>query len=341
MMLEEGRGRAVSEETLAEVWSAPRLGQVAMEKTDKIFVAGARGLVGSAIVRRLKALGYSNVLAPFRSELDHGDHAAVDAWYAANKPDYVFVASARVGGIVANNTYRADFIRDNLLVQINLIDGAYKAGVRKLLFLGSSCIYPKFAPQPMKEEYLLSGELEPTNRPYAIAKIAGIEMVDAYRCQYGFNGISLMPTNLYGPGDNYDLNNSHVLPALIRKFHEAKEAGAPTVTVWGTGTPRREFMHADDLADAAVFLMNTYDKPEIVNVGVGEDVSIRELAEAVKKAVGYAGELVFDTSKPDGTPRKLLDVSRLNSLGWKASVGLEEGIASTYADYVAGLKAKA
>ncbi|MFD2264871.1 GDP-L-fucose synthase family protein [Lacibacterium aquatile] len=309
-----------------------------MDKDARIFVAGARGLVGSAIVRALKKQGYKNVLAPFRKDLDLSDRAAVDSWYAREKPEYVFVAAAKVGGIMANNTYPASFLYDNLIIQNNVIDGAYKAGVKKLEFLGSSCIYPKHAPQPMKEEHLLTGPLEPTNQPYAIAKIAGIEMVNSYRRQYGMSGISLMPTNLYGPGDNYDLQNSHVLPALIRKFHEAKEAGAANVTVWGTGSPKREFLHADDLAEAAIYLMNTYDDSEIVNVGVGEDVSIKELAEIVKKVVGFQGELVFDTSKPDGTPRKLLDVSRLSKLGWKAKISLEEGIRSTYETYKETLK---
>lgn len=309
-----------------------------MDKDARIFVAGARGLVGSAIVRALKKQGYKNVLAPFRKDLDLSDRAAVDAWYAKEKPEYVFVAAAKVGGIMANNTYPATFLYDNLIIQNNVIDGAHKAGVKKLEFLGSSCIYPKHAPQPMKEEHLLTGPLEPTNQPYAIAKIAGIEMVNSYRRQYGMSGISLMPTNLYGPGDNYDLQNSHVLPALIRKFHEAKESGAANVTVWGTGSPKREFLHADDLAEAAIYLMNTYDDSDIVNVGVGEDVSIKELAEIVKKVVGFQGELVFDTSKPDGTPRKLLDVSRLSKLGWKAKISLEDGIRSTYATYLETLK---
>jgi GDP-L-fucose synthase len=309
-----------------------------MDKDARVFVAGARGLVGSAIVRALKKQGYKNVLAPFRKDLDLSDRAAVDAWYAREKPEYVFVAAAKVGGIMANNTYPATFLYDNLIIQNNVIDGAHKAGVKKLEFLGSSCIYPKHAPQPMKEEHLLTGPLEPTNQPYAIAKIAGIEMVNSYRRQYGMSGISLMPTNLYGPGDNYDLQNSHVLPALIRKFHEAKESGAANVTVWGTGSPKREFLHADDLAEAAIYLMNTYDDSDIVNVGVGEDVSIKELAEIVKKVVGFQGELVFDTSKPDGTPRKLLDVSRLHKLGWKAKISLEDGIRSTYATYLETLK---
>jgi GDP-L-fucose synthase len=307
-----------------------------MDKSSRVLVAGARGLVGSALVRRLQDEGFSNLLAPPRAELDLMDGGAVDAYFAKHRPEYVIDAAARVGGIHANNTFRGDFIRENLQIQINLIESAYRHGATKFAFLGSSCIYPKHAPQPIKEEYLLTGPLEETNRPYAIAKIAGIEMIDAYRRQYGFRGISLMPTNLYGPGDNYNLETSHVLPALLRKFHEAKLASAPSVVVWGTGKPRREFLHVDDLADACVFLIRTYDGADIVNIGVGTDVSIAELAQIIKSVVGYPGELVFDTSKPDGTPRKLLDVARLNGLGWRARISLEQGIASTYRSYLAG-----
>jgi GDP-L-fucose synthase len=282
-----------------------------VDKGAKIYVAGHRGLVGSAILRRLQAEGYQNLVLRTRKELDLTDQRAVYRFFEEERPEYVFLAAAKVGGILANATYPADFIRENLLIQTNVIDAAYRYGVKKLLFLGSSCIYPKYAPQPMKEEYLLTGPLEPTNEAYAVAKIAGIKMVQAYRRQYGFNGISLMPTNLYGPGDNFDLETSHVIPALLRKFHEAKVSGRWEVVVWGTGTPRREFLHVDDLADAALFLMRHYEGEEIVNVGVGEDISIRELAELIAKVVGFRGEIVYDTSKPDGTPRKLLDVSRL------------------------------
>jgi GDP-L-fucose synthase len=297
----------------------------------RVFVAGHRGLVGSAIVRRLEREGFRSLLVRTRRELDLTRQTDVDAFFAAERPDFVFLAAAKVGGILANDTYPADFIRENLLIQTNVIDAAHRHAASKLLFLGSSCIYPKLAPQPIHEDSLLTGPLEPTNQAYAVAKIAGIEMVRAYRKQHGFPGICAQPTNLYGPGDNFDLQTSHVLPALIRKFHEAKASGAPHVVLWGTGTPRREFLHVDDLADACVHLMRTYDGDGIVNVGVGEDVSIRELAERVRDVVGYRGDLVQDTSKPDGTPRKLLDVSRLNGLGWKASVGLRDGIASTYA----------
>ena len=305
-----------------------------MDKASKIFVAGHRGLVGSAILRKLQAEGYTNLVTRTRAELDLRDQAAVNRFFEEERPEYVLLAAAKVGGILANSTYPADFIRDNLQIQTNVIDAAYRNGVKKLLFLGSSCIYPKYAPQPMKEEYLLTGPLEPTNEWYAVAKIAGIKMAQAYRRQYGFNAISLMPTNLYGPGDNFDLETSHVIPALIRKFHEAKVEGRPHVVVWGTGKPRREFLHVDDLADAALFLMKNYDSEEIINVGVGEDVSIRELAELIRDVVGFEGEIVFDTTKPDGTPRKLLDVSRLQALGWKAKIPLREGLASTYRWYI-------
>ena len=301
-----------------------------MDKSRRIFVAGHRGLVGGAIVRRLQSAGYANLITRTRAEVDLTDQSAVRAFFDDERPEYVFLAAAKVGGILATSTYPADFIRDNLQIQTNVIDAAYRSGVKKLEFLGSSCIYPKLAPQPMKEEYLLTGPLEPTNEAYAIAKIAGIVMSQSYRKQYDFNAISLMPTNLYGPGDNYDLQTSHVLPALIRKFHEAARAGEPTVTVWGTGNPRREFLHVDDLADAAVFLMETYDDEQIVNVGVGEDVSIAELASLVADVVGFAGEIVYDTSKPDGTPRKLLDVSRLFGMGWRPKFGLREGIEDAY-----------
>lgn len=301
-----------------------------MEKSAKVYVAGHRGLVGSAIRRALEREGYSNLALPSRTELDLRNQAAVEKYFAQQRPEYVFLAAAKVGGIVANDTYPADFIRDNLAIQTNVIDAAYRYGARKLQFLGSSCIYPKLAPQPLKEEYLLTGPLEPTNECYAIAKIAGIKMAQAYRQQYGFNAISLMPTNLYGPGDNFDLQSSHVLPALIRKFHEAAMNNAPEVVIWGSGSPRREFLHVDDMAGAAVFLMQHYDEPEIINVGVGEDVSIRELAEIVRDVTGYSGGLRFDTSKPDGTPRKLLDTSRLTMLGWKPKIGLRQGIQETY-----------
>lgn len=296
----------------------------------RIFVAGHRGLVGSALVRCLHDRGYTRLLLRSRQELDLCDVRAVAAFFEQVRPEYVIDAAAKVGGIHANDAYPADFIRDNLLIQQNLIDAAYRFGCRKFVFLGSSCIYPKFAPQPMREDCLLTGELEPTNEWYAIAKIAGIKMCQAYRRQYGFDAIALMPTNLYGPGDNFNLENSHVLPALIRKFHEAKASRSREVVIWGTGTPRREFLHVDDMADATVFLMENYSGERIVNVGVGEDVSIRELAEMVGRIVGFDGELTFDASKPDGTPRKLLDVSRLAELGWKARITLEEGIRTTY-----------
>ena len=301
-----------------------------MNKQDKIFIAGHRGMVGSAILRNLEAAGYSNFVLRTSSELDLRNQQAVADFFEAEKPDYVFLAAAKVGGIIANNTYRADFIYENMMIQSNVIHQAYVHQVKKLLFLGSSCIYPKMAPQPLKEEYLLTGLLEPTNEPYAIAKIAGIKMCDAYRSQYGCNFISVMPTNLYGPNDNYDLNNSHVLPALLRKFITAKNSGAPSVNMWGTGSPKREFLHADDLAAACVYLMNTYDAEGLVNIGVGEDVSILELAQLVQKIVGYNGTIATDPSKPDGTPRKLMDVSKLAALGWKAQISLEEGIQRVY-----------
>ncbi len=302
-----------------------------MNKDSKIFVAGHRGLVGSALVRRLEALGYRNLVLRARTELDLTDQAQTRAFFAQERPDIVIDAAAKVGGIHANNEYPADFIRDNLLIQNNLIDSAYHFGAAKFVFLGSSCIYPKLAPQPMKEEYLLTGALEPTNEWYATAKIAGIKLCQAYRRQYGFDAICLMPTNLYGPGDNMNLQNSHVLPALLRKCHEAKLHGDAEVSVWGSGTPRREFLYVDDLADATVFLMGHYSDEAIINVGIGEDISIRELAGQVKAVIGFEGALAFDGSKPDGVPRKLLDVSRLHALGWQAKVSLEEGLRRTYA----------
>ncbi len=306
-----------------------------MNKDSRIFVAGHRGLVGSAILRRLEQAGFGNLLLRNRAELDLRDAAAVQVFFERERPEYVFLAAAKVGGIHANDSYPADFLRDNLQIQTAVIDAAWRTGARKLLFLGSSCIYPKFAPQPMPEDCLLTGLLEPTNEWYAVAKIAGIKLCQAYRRQYGFNAIALMPTNLYGPGDNFDLANSHVLPALIRKFHEARASGAGQVVVWGSGTPRREFLHVDDLADACLFLMQGYEDARIINVGVGEDVSIAELAEVVRDAVGFEGEIVLDASKPDGTPRKLLDVSRLHALGWRARIGLEDGIRETYRWYLA------
>jgi GDP-L-fucose synthase len=305
-----------------------------MDKETKIYLAGHIGLVGSAILRRLERGGYGNVVVRDLEDLDLRDQAAVNRFFEEERPDYVFLAAALVGGILANSTYPADFIRDNLQIQTNVIDAAYRNDARKLCFLGSSCIYPKHAPQPMKEEHLLTGPLEPTNEPYAVAKIAGITMAQSYRRQYGFPCISLMPTNLYGPGDNFNLETSHVLPALIRKFHEAKEEGAASVSVWGTGSPRREFLHVDDLADAAVHLMKTYDGEEIVNIGWGKDLTIAEVAELIREVVGFTGEIEFDTSKPDGTPRKLLDVGRLTSLGWTAGIPLREGVAGTYRWYL-------
>lgn len=322
-----------------------------LTKDSVIYVAGHRGLVGSAILRNLSNAGYRNLLTRTHAELDLTDAAATEAFFTEHKPEFVFLAAAKVGGIVANNVYPAEFIRDNLAIQTNVIHSAWKSGVKRLLFLGSSCIYPKFAPQPMKEEHLLTGPLEPTNRPYALAKIAGIEMCWSYNRQYGTKYLAVMPTNLYGPGDNYHPENSHVIPALIRKFHEAVQSGADKVTVWGTGSPRREFLYSADMADACVYVMNLPDaeysrllgsdesvsgrfEPPLLNVGVGEDVSIRDLASIVGKAVGFAGDLVFDTSKPDGTPRKLMDVAKLHSLGWKASMSLDEGLKHAYADFV-------
>jgi GDP-L-fucose synthase len=322
-----------------------------MHKNARIYIAGHRGLVGSAIVRNLEARGYTNLVNRTHAELDLTDAAATDAFFAAEKPEYVFLAAAKVGGIVANNSYPAEFIRDNLVIQTNVIHSAYKHGVTRLMFLGSSCIYPKLAPQPMREDCLLTGPLEPTNRPYALAKIAGIEMCWSYNRQYGTQYLAVMPTNLYGPGDNYHPENSHVIPALLRKFHEAKQRGDKTVTIWGTGTPRREFLYSDDMADACVFLINLPDdkyasllgsdesksgrfEPPLVNVGVGEDVTIKELAQLVGKVVGFEGDLMFDTTKPDGTPRKLMDVSRLNSMGWKAHTSLQRGLSDAYRDFL-------
>jgi len=301
-----------------------------MNSDPKIFVAGHRGLVGSAIVRRLEALGYSRIVVRTRSELDLCDQLAVRDFFERERPDAVFLAAAKVGGILANDSYPADFIRENLLVQNNVIDSAWRSGVSKLVFLGSSCIYPKFAPQPITENSLLTGPLEPTNEWYAIAKIAGVKMCDAYRKQYGFNAISLMPTNLYGPGDNFDLSSSHVLPALLRKFHDASLRGDAEVTVWGSGQPRREFMHVDDFADACVHLYREYDQPGVINVGVGSDVSIAEAASLIRETVGFQGRIVYDITKPDGTPRKLLDVSKLKALGWQSKIGFREGVESTY-----------
>lgn len=309
-----------------------------MEKDAKIYIAGHRGMVGSAIHRRLVSEGYSNFVVRTSSELDLRDQVAVRAFFTAEKPDYVFLAAAKVGGIMANNTYRAEFLLENLQIQNNVIDSAHRVGVTKLMFLGSSCIYPKMAPQPLREEYLLTGLLEPTNEPYAIAKIAGIKLCEAYRSQYGSNFISVMPTNLYGPNDNYDLANSHVLPAMIRKFHEAKAEGKPFVELWGTGSPRREFLHADDLADACYHLMLHYNEPELINIGVGDDITIKALAELIQGVVGYEGSIHWNTDKPDGTPRKLMDVGKLHSHGWKHRINIEEGIKATYQDYLTKLE---
>ena len=320
-----------------------------MNKRAKIYVAGHRGLVGSALMNNLRHKGYDNFVTRTHAELDLTSQAAVEAFFAAEKPDYVFLAAARVGGIHANNTYPAEFIRDNLAIQTHIIHAAYKNNVKRLLFLGSSCIYPKLAPQPMKEEHLLTSELEPTNRPYALAKIAGIEMCWSYNRQYKTQYLAVMPTNLYGPGDNYHPENSHVIPALIRRFHEAKLANAPSVTVWGSGTPRREFLYSEDMADACVYLMSLADEQfvpllgqerndglaPLVNIGVGYDLTIRELAETVKNVVGYQGTIEFDSTKPDGTPRKLMDVGRLNAMGWKAITRMESGLAVAYSDFLA------
>lgn len=325
-----------------------------MNKNSKIYIAGHRGLVGSALMRNLKSAGYTNLILRTHAELDLTDQAATEAFFAQEKPDYVFLAAAKVGGILANNSYPAEFIRDNLAIQTNIIHAAYKNSVTRLMFLGSSCIYPKLAPQPMKEEYLLTGPLEPTNRPYALAKIAGIEMCWSYNRQYGTKYLAVMPTNLYGPGDNYHLENSHVIPALIRKFHEAMRANAKEVAVWGTGTPKREFLYSEDMSDACIYLMNLPDgsfdellgsdetvsgkfEPPLVNIGVGNDVSIGDLAILVKQVVGYTGEIIFDTSKPDGTPRKLMDVSRLNELGWSAPTSLQAGLNKAYTDFLNNL----
>ena len=305
-----------------------------MEKTDRIFVAGHRGMVGSAIVRCLQKQGFENLVLRTSKELDLRNQAAVTDFFALERPEYVFLAAAKVGGIMANNVYRADFLYENLQIQNNVIHNAYLTGVTKLMFLGSSCIYPKLAPQPLQEESLLTGTLEETNEPYAIAKIAGIKMCESYRRQYGCNFISVMPTNLYGPNDNYDLQNSHVLPAMIRKFHEAKVGQKPFVELWGTGAPLREFLHADDLADACVFLMKNYDNEPFLNIGVGIDISIKHLAELIQNIVGYAGDLQWNTNKPNGTPRKLMDVSKLHNMGWKHRYSLEEGIKMAYQDFL-------
>ena len=310
-----------------------------MEFDAKIYIAGHSGLVGSAIVRKLKKKGYYNLVYRTSKQLDLRDKQQVDTFFEQEQPAYVFLAAAKVGGIVANNAYPADFIRDNLLIQTNVMDAAYRFGVKKLLFLGSTCIYPKFAPQPMNEDALLTGVLESTNEPYAIAKIAGIKMCESYNRQYGTNYISVMPTNLYGPNDNFDLETSHVIPALIRKFHEAKIYGVKAVEVWGTGTPRREFLYSDDLADAVIYLMNNYSGNQFINIGVGKDISIKELAEKVKEIIGFKGDIIFDASKPDGTPRKLVDVTRLNELGWQASISLDEGLKQAYEWYINSIHA--
>jgi GDP-L-fucose synthase len=303
-------------------------------KNAKIYVAGHRGMVGSALLRRLQAAGYSKLPARSRQELDLADPAAVARFLAAERPDYIFIAAAKVGGIHANNTYRAEFIQQNLMIEASLVHGAHLAGVQRLMFLGSSCIYPRDCPQPIKEDYLLTGPLEPTNEPYAIAKIAGIKLCEAYNQQYGRQYVSVMPTNLYGPGDNYDLQNAHVLPALVRKAHEAKLRGDAELAVWGTGAPRREFLHVDDLADACVHLMEQGYAGPLVNIGTGEDITIKDLAEMIMQAVGFQGRIKFDGSKPDGTPRKLLDVSRLSRLGWNAKTGLPQGLAQSYQSYL-------
>ncbi|MBT4775237.1 MAG: GDP-L-fucose synthase [Crocinitomicaceae bacterium] len=306
-----------------------------MNSDDKIFIAGHRGMVGSAIVRKLNREGYTNLVVRTSSELDLRNQESVNAFFHRENPDYVILAAAKVGGIHANNTYRGEFIYDNIMIQTNVIHASHLSGVKKLLFLGSSCIYPKMAPQPMEESSLLTNVLEPTNEPYAIAKIAGIKMCEAYRAQYGADFISAMPTNLYGPNDNYDLSNSHVLPALIRKFHEAKIQQAKEVEVWGTGAPKREFLHVDDLAEACFFLLQNYSGNEFLNIGTGEDLSIKELALKVKTIIGFEGELVFDTTKPDGTPRKLMNVQKVNSLGWRHKISLDEGIKAVYDELIA------
>ncbi len=311
-----------------------------MNKQDKIYIAGHRGMVGSAIIRKLQAEGFANIITRTSKELDLKEQQAVRDFFAQEKPDHVVLAAAKVGGIHANNVYRAQFLYENLMIESNVIHSSHENGVKKLLFLGSSCIYPKMAPQPLKEESLLSGILEQTNEPYAIAKIAGIKLAESYRRQYGCNYISAMPTNLYGPNDNYDLNNSHVLPALIRKFHTAKVTNAPSVEVWGTGSPMREFLHVDDLADACFYLLQNYNDEMFVNIGTGEDLTIKALAEMIKDIVGFTGELKWNTEKPDGTPRKLMDVSRLHNMGWKHRIGLREGISSVYAEFAKGELAK-
>jgi GDP-L-fucose synthase len=305
-----------------------------VEKSAKIYIAGHRGMVGSAIHRKLVKEGFDNFILRTSSELDLRDQSDVRAFFEAERPEYIFLAAAKVGGIMANNIYRAEFLHDNLLIQNNIIDSAYRTEAKKLMFLGSSCIYPKLAPQPLQESSLLTGLLEPTNEPYAIAKIAGIKMCEAYRAQYGCNFISVMPTNLYGPNDNYDLNNSHVLPAMIRKFHEAKEENKPFVELWGTGSPLREFLHADDLADACYFLMQNYNEPDFLNIGVGDDVTIKNLAEMIRNVTGYEGQIHWNTDKPDGTPRKLMDVGKLHELGWKHHIELADGIKLTYQDFL-------